>query len=215
VDPASATQALADSVQSLADLSPTGRATLAPEDASAFEPFARWSDGPPFAARRALGRGEAWVTTLPFAVEASDLTLRPAFLALLDAWIAEARLRASPRRTDIALPWTFPGARDLQVEGPAGPLATSREHGVVKVVPTLLGAYRISVDGRTEVRVAAPLAREIDLRPRRVAPATGGSALGERHASVDVSWFIALALLGLTTVELLMRVYARTQGVPT
>jgi hypothetical protein len=210
-DPDVAAPALADSVKSLADLSPKGRVTLAAEDASAFEALASWSDGAPLVARRALGRGEAWVTTLPFAVDASDLTLRPAFLALLDAWVGEARLRAAPRRTDVGLAWTFAGARDVKVTGPTGSLPTTRDQGVTRAVAPRLGAYRISVDGRDELRVAAPIARELDLRPRAAAQAAGTSALGDRHASVDISWAIALVLLGLLTAEIALRVWAKTR----
>ncbi len=209
----SAAPLLADSAQSLVDLAPRGRITLAAEDVKLLEILAAWKDGPPLFARRSLGRGDAWLSTLPFAVDASDLTLRPGFLAFLDAWVGEARLRASPRRTDVGQPWLFAGARagDLKVDGPLGAVAVAGEAGVARVVPTRLGAYRIVEAGKSQLRVAAPVAREIDLRPRTAVAATGGDGLGDRHASVDVSWAIALLLLALMTGEIGLRLRARTR----
>ncbi len=81
-----AAPAFGDAARSLGDLTPRGRATLAAEDVKAFEPLLAWEDGAPFVARRAIGRGGAWVVTLPFSIGTSELTLRPGFLALLDAW---------------------------------------------------------------------------------------------------------------------------------
>jgi von Willebrand factor type A domain/Aerotolerance regulator N-terminal len=213
MDPATAGPLLADSAQSLIDLAPKGRVTLASEDAKLLDVLATWKDGAPLFGRRTLGRGEAWLSTLPFAVDASDLTLRPGFLSVLDAWVAEARLRASPRRTDVGLPWVFGGARsgEFKVEGPSGPLAVTRDDGVPHVAPSRLGAYRITEGGKTELRVAAVVAREIDMQPRAAAPSSGGDGLGDRHASVDVSWAIALLLLGLVTAEIALRVRARAR----
>jgi von Willebrand factor type A domain/Aerotolerance regulator N-terminal len=215
MDAATAGPLLADSAQSLVDLAPKGRVTLAAEDAKRFDVFAAWKDGVPLFARRSLGRGEAWLSTLPFAVDASDLTLRPGFLSMLDAWVGEARLRASPRRTDVGLPWVFSGPRtraaDFKVEGPNGAVEVTRDPDALYAVPARLGAYRITEAGKTELRVAAPVAREIDLQSRAAAPASGGDGLGDRHASVDVSWAIALLLLGLVTVEIGLRVRARAR----
>ena len=116
----------------------------------------KWTDGAPLVARRAMGRGEAWVVTLPFSVDESDLALRPAFLALLDAWVQAARERAAPKRSDVGTPWRFPGAHSVEAQGPDGRLAATRDEGVVRLVPPLAGAYRITVDGKAEARVAAP-----------------------------------------------------------
>ena len=60
----------------------------------------------------------------------------------------------------------------------------------------------VTIDGSKELRVAAPLAREIDLRPRAVAPSATSSALGGGVSIVDVSWMIALGLLALVAAEL-------------
>ena len=76
-------------------------------------------------------------------------------------------------------------------------------------MPTLIGPFRLTIDGAKELRVAAPAAREIDLRPRAVVPAATSSSLGGGVATVDVSWTIALALLGLVLLEMIVRAWTR------
>lgn len=209
-DPASATGELVESARSLTDLSAARRASLAPEDAASFEPIVRWTDGAPLVARRTLGRGEVWVVTLPFSVDTSDLALRPAFLALLDGWVRAARERAAPKRSDVGTTWPFPGASTVEAQGPAGPLVATRgEDGVARLVPPRVGAYRISIDGKTEVRVAAPVAREIDLRPRTAAPSAAGEGVGEERAKVDASGEVALLLLAVVACEMALRAWSR------
>ena len=60
--------------------------------------------------------------------------------------------------------------------------------------------------------MAAPLAREIDLRPRAVAPSATSSSLGGGVSVVDVSWIIALVLLGLVAAEVIVRAVTRVDG---
>jgi hypothetical protein len=211
-DPASAVGVLLGSAGGLADLGASRRALLAPEDAGAFEALLKWTDGAPLVARRSMSRGETWIVTLPFSADASDLPLRPAFLALLDAWVRTAREHAAPRRSDVGTVWKFPGARRIQVEGPRGPIAEAREDGVPRVTPSLVGPYEILVDGRTELRVASPVAREIDLRPRRLAQNALGERLGERRAAVDISGQLAIALLALMGAEIVLRVASRRRA---
>jgi hypothetical protein len=208
VDPTSAVGVLLGSATGLGDLGASRRALLAPEDAAAFEAILKWTDGALLVARRAAGRGETWIVTLPFSVDASELPLRPAFLALLDAWVRMAREHAAPRRSDVGTVWKFLGARRVGVRGPRGPIAESREDGVPRVTPAVLGAYEIVVDGKTELRVAAPDPREIDLRPRAVT-AAHGERLGERRAVVDISAQVALALLALMTIEMVLRLASK------
>ena len=212
VDVASGASFFGEAASSLADLAPKGRAKLAEQDVSAYEPLLKWSDGALMVGRHARGRGDVWMATLPFSVEASDFALRPGFLALLDAFVAEAKQRATPRRGDVGVPWTFAGARQVEVTGPSGPVAVTREDGTLRVVPFLAGAYKVSIDGSKELRVAAPIAREIDMRPRAVTPTSTSSALGGGVAIVDVSWMVALGLLALVALELLMRALAGARG---
>jgi hypothetical protein len=203
-----------DAARSFEDLGARDRATLAPEDVKAFAPLLAWDDAAPFVARRAVGTGGAWIVTLPFAVNASDLTLRPGFLALLDAWTQEALARAVPLRVDVGHPWTFSrtaaGQRGkngkIAIEGPGGALSVAEDGATERAIPPLIGRYAVTMGDRREVRVAAPVAGEMDLRPRATGPGARAAALGDTHSSVDVSWAVALVLLGLVAAELLLRV---------
>ena len=156
-----------------------------------------------------------WVVTLPFSVDESDLTLRPGFLSLLDTWVERARRRASPRRGDVGVPWSFPSGRRVTVEGPAGPVEVARDADGFTVAPARIGTYRIAYeDGKTEIRVASPVVREVDLRPHAVEERAGHRELGDTHASVDMSWAVALFLLGLTACELVLRLRASKDPQP-
>lgn len=208
-DLASATGELAEAVASLADLSAPKRATLAPEDIATFDAVVRWSDGAPLIARRASGRGEAWLVTLPFSVDQSDLALRPAFLSLLDAWVRAARERAAPRRSDAGTPWRFPGASTVTAIGPDGAVTLADDHGIPWFAPPRVGAYRIEADGLKDVRAAAPPVRELDLRPRAAASSTDGAGVGEGRAKVDVSPWVALLLLAAVAAEMALRAWSR------
>jgi hypothetical protein len=210
--PGSAVGPLAEAASSLADLGASRRAVLAPEDVRASDALIEWTDGQPLVARRAMGRGELWLVTLPFSVDASDLTLRPGFLALLDGWVRMAQERAAPQRSEVGSSWRFPGARSVVVRGPTGPVATTSDDGVARVVPTVLGAYQLEVDGKEEVRVAAPNPSELDLRPRPSDASTAGTGVGERRAAVDVSAPVALLLLGLVTLEMVLRLVSRREA---
>jgi hypothetical protein len=200
-------------VRSLEELGAVRRTTLGPEDIRSFEALVRWSDGAPLVARRGVERGLAWIVTLPFSVDASDLTLRPAFLALLEAWVRAARERAAPQRSDVGAPWVLPGARHVEARGPEGPVAGSHDEGAMRIVPSLVGAYRLAVDGKEELRVAAPIEREIDMRPRALAPSIASHGMGERRAQVDISGQVALALLVLFAAELGFRIQSRAKAV--
>ena len=214
---------LAESVGSLADLAPRGRAGLTSDDVTRLTPLVRWKDGAPLFARRTLGDGDAWVSTLPFSVGESDLPLRPAFLALLDAFATAARLRAAPRRADVGTTWSFTTTRPTRVVGPEGEVALVTPHeaggagaGAASaiVVPARVGAYRIAFGDRVEIRVAAPLETELDLRPRTVASAEAQGKTGGAHAEVDISWIVALVLLALLAAELALRILPRDRGTP-
>lgn len=216
-DPASGQLVLGEGAASLVDLGAKGRAILASTDESAFAPVLKWSDGTQLVGRRARGRGEIWIMTLPFSVDVSDLPLRPGFLSLLDAVVTDAKERSAPLRGDVGVPWAFTGARQVEADGPGGKIAALRDDssrgsgGALRIVPPLVGAYRLTVDGTKELRVGAPVAREMDLRPRAVAPSATASALGGGVSVVDVSWIIALALLGLVAAEVVVRALTRSE----
>jgi hypothetical protein len=200
---------LAESAESLSDLGATHRAVLSPPDTATFQPLANWGDGAPLVARRAMGRGEIWVVTLPFSVEASELVFRPAFLALLREWVKAARDHAAPLRGQVGASWSFPGAKEVRVTGPMGPLDVTRESGAARVSAPWLGMYRVAIDGRTEPRVAQVDRQELDLRPRAVAAGLREGDVGHRRELVDMSGYVALALLVLLTIEMALRLSSR------
>lgn len=206
-DVATAAGILAGAGSSLSELEAPQRATLAAEDIALVTPLIRWEDGLPLVARRAIGRGEAWLVTLPFSVDASDLSLRPGFLTILDAWIRVARDRVTPKRGEVGSVWSFPGAVSVMARGPTGAMGVDRTDGVARVVPPLVGRYEFAIDGKSETRIAAPIARELDLRPRPVAPSLARAAAEARPGSVDASGPVALALLGLIALELALRIH--------
>jgi len=199
---------LGEAARSLVDLGAAKRTTLSPADVGTIETLASWSDGAPLIARRTLGRGEAWIVTLPFAIDASDLPLRPAFIALVDAFVAAAHTHAAPRRADVGSTWTLPSGASSAM-GPSGPIELVREGARAKLVPPLAGAYHVTIDGKDELRVASPIARETDLRPRALKSQEASSHLGATQAQIDISPHVAIALLLLLTVEMVLRVRAQ------
>lgn len=208
-DPKTASS-LGESAGSLVDLGAKGRTRIAEQDAQGADVLARWTDGAPLLLRKTVGRGEVWLSSLPFSVDESDLALRPGFLAVLDAFVAEARQRSAPRRGDVGSTWLFAGARKVEGQGPTGAaIVPLPNDGALRVVPDVIGAYRLVVDGVKELRVAAPTNAEIDTRPRAVAPGATSSAQGGGVAVVDVSWAIALLLLALVAAELGARLASR------
>lgn len=217
VDVGAVKGALAEAAASYGDLAPPERSVLASTDREPFEVLMPWSDGAPLVAKRALGRGEAWIMTLPLGVDASDLPLRPGFLPLLDAWMDAARVRVSDRRTAVGEPWVFvTGGRKVDVRGPGGVAVRAANDGTVaRVVPELIGAYDVEFRGtHKEQRVAVVVPSELDLRPRKVAESASQAGLGDTKATVDVSWIVALVLLGLTATELVVRLLTRRGETP-
>jgi hypothetical protein len=205
--PESALGALAASAESLLELGASRRAVLSPEDVHSFDAMLAWTDGAPLVLRRSIGRGEVWVVTLPLSADASDLPLRPAFLELLDEWVLLAKEKAAPQRSEVGTTWRFPGAAHVVAVGPAGRVQAVREGGGLSLVPHLVGAYRITVDGRAEDRVASPVPLEADLRPRPVVETQPvGARSGGRQAPVDASSSIALVLLFLMAFEMILRI---------
>ena len=202
------TDLLGEAARSLVDLGASKRTTLSPADVGSVENLVPWSDGAPLIARRTVGRGEAWIVTLPFALDASDLPLRPAFIALLDAFVATTHTHAAPRRADVGATWTLASGASAAT-GPSGPVDLVREGGRVKLSPPVVGAYHVTIDRKDELRVAAPIARETDLRPRALKSQEASSHLGATQAQVDISPHVAIALLLLLSVEMILRIRAQ------
>jgi len=196
----------AESAKSLTELFAQRRVVLGAKDAPAFEALLAFSDGAPLLGRRTIGAGEAWIVTLPFSVDDSDLVLRPGFLSILDHFADSARRHAAPRRSEVGAPWLFASAVVNDVKGPdERPLPLVKDADGTRVVPGLAGTYTLVVDGQRETRVASFPAAELDTTPRRVeGTESHGQAAGVR-TKTEVSWVFALVLLALSAAELVMR----------
>lgn len=201
---------LGDAAQSLTELAAKGRSELADDDARAYTHWLSWADGPLFVGQREIGKGEAIVISLPFSLDESDLPLRPGYLAILDSFVARARARLSPRRSEAGASITVPDG--AKVRDPSGAvLPNVREGQVTRAILPRIGRYTIEVQDRTEVRVVAPVPRELFFRPRP-APQGGHAKVGASPgAKLDVSWVVALALLLLFAAEIVMRVFVKTE----
>ena len=206
------------SADGLADLGAKAHTILGPEDLASLTVRAKWSDGTPFLLRRSIFLGEAWILTLPFSLDHSDLSLRAGVLDLLEAFATEARSRTAPRRTEAGTSWLLRGdkvvARGPAADGAKGDKAEGPElvlspepGGIVRATPGSIGQYVVQIDGRKERRVVAPVAKEVDFRPRPLstdAAAAVGSAgnSGPPSSLVDVSWVFALLVLVVFFLEL-------------
>jgi hypothetical protein len=84
----------------------------------------------------------------------------------------------------------------------------------LRALPPLAGLYQLELDGEPTTRVAAVPEREIDLRPRRVQDGSRTAELGGVAPSIDESPWVALLLLGLLTIELLLRTVGASASRP-
>jgi hypothetical protein len=192
-DPASAFSLPA---QGLDDLAPKGRALAEARAVEGATVLARWSDGAPLVMERPVGRGLAYVVTLPGSAEVSDLPLRPAFVGLIDDALEAAKAHGTDRRVTVGTAWALPGGEAPRVRGPDGRPAPLRDDGGGRrLLPERAGLYEISTGAQTEARIAEIAEAEVDLRPRAAAAATTSEALGTSRASVDASPYVALLLL--------------------
>ncbi|HKQ70715.1 MAG TPA: VWA domain-containing protein [Polyangiaceae bacterium] len=190
----------------LDDLKARGRATFDTASLAANAVLARWSDGAPWLIERAVGRGLAFVLTVPTSPDVSDLALRPAFLMLLEKLVDAARVRNGAHRATVGEAWTFEGAKSLDVTGPDKErLRVTDEPSSKVVTPDRIGVYDVVLDGDKFVRVAAAEAREVDLRPRAVAQESHSASLGDVRKKLDLSPLLAVILLALLVAELALR----------
>jgi len=205
---------LGPEASSLQDLKLAGRAGLGTTDLLGGRILATFADGQPFLTKRELGRGALFTVSLPTSVEHGNFPLRPAFLALLDYFLTEARTRHGAAQSVAGSEWTFPLSASVAIEGPRGPLAVheaARSGGNAQksATPTLAGRYTVRIDDHPEERVVTVDASEITTLPQKP-PENAAQARENAHPnSVDASpelGFVALALLAL---ELAVRVFRR------
>ena len=202
-----------ESAAALADLKPRGTITLEPAALDGAEVLCPFDDGKPLLLKRPMGRGAILITTLPFDLETSDFPLRPAFLSLLDRFAETARGEGSSREVAAGQAFAFPGASD--VSGDLLPIGQSepikligiKQAGGVRIDAARIGRYRFVVGGEAEpdARFAHLAERELDLKPRVVAPRSKDESLGGEARKLDISAHVAVALLGLLAIELVLR----------
>jgi hypothetical protein len=199
---------------SLQDLKLQGHADLSTTDLLGGRTMATFSNGPPFLVRRELGRGTLFTVALPTSVEHGNFPLRPAFLALLDYFLDEARTHRGAAQSVAGIDWTFPLAASVSIEGPRGALSVqerTRASGSAQkaTTPTLAGRYTVRIDERAEERVVTVDASEITALPQK-APENAAQARANAHpGSVDASPEIGFVALALLALELGVRVFRR------
>jgi hypothetical protein len=199
---------------SLRDLKLKGRAGLSTTDLLGARILATFSDGQPFLTARVLGRGELFTVALPTSVEHGNFPLRPAFLALLDHFLNEARTRRGAAQSIAGSEWLFPQNANVSIDGPRGSLAVrERVPGAGSMqkaaTPPLAGRYAVHIDDKQEERVVTLDPAEITTLPQKppsgVAQARAAANAGNVDASPELG-FVALALFAL---ELGLRVFRR------
>jgi hypothetical protein len=198
----------------LQDLKLAGRAGLSTTDLLGGRILATFSDGQPFLTKRELGRGALFTVALPTSVEHGNFPLRPAFLALLDYFLDEARTRRGAAQSVAGSEWAFPLGASLAIDGPRGPLAVherARATGSAQrfAIPTHAGRYTLRIDDKPEERVVTVDPSEITTLPQKPSDSTAHARANASAGSVDASpelGFVALALLAL---ELGLRVFRR------
>jgi hypothetical protein len=199
---------------SVRDLALHGRAGLAAADLLGAKVLASFSDGQPFLTERGLGRGALFTVALPTSVERSDFPLRPAFLALLDYFVAEAGTRRGVTQSVAGSEWLFPASANVSVDGPRGPLLASERPAQSgspqkSFSPNVAGRYTLRIDDRHEDRVATLEPSEITTPPQKPPNSATLARASGNSGSVDASPELGFVALALLLFELGLRVFRR------
>ena len=205
---------LGPEASSLRDLKLKGRAGLSTSDLLGARILATFSDGQPFLTERALGRGELFTVALPTSAEHGNFPLRPAFLALLDYFLDEARTRRGATQSVAGSEWLFPQSASVSIEGPRGSLAVHERSPAAgsaqkAATPALAGRYTVRIDDKAEERVVTLDPSEITALPQKPPNSAALSRQSANAGNVDASpelGFVALAFLAL---ELGLRAFRR------
>ena len=200
----------------LGDLNLAGRAGLSTTDLLGARVLATFADGQPFLTERALGRGALYTVALPTSVEHGNFPLRPAFLALLDHFLGQARTRHGAASSVAGSDWLFPQSAVVSVEGPGGVLhardaVPSTGSAQKTLTPTLAGRYTVHLDDKQEERVVTLDPSEITALPQKVPNGDQGTRANASAGSVDATPELGWVLLALLSLELLVRAFRRLQ----
>jgi hypothetical protein len=198
---------------SLAELAPKHRVRLDGTELPGAQAIAQWDDGKPFIVERKAGRGIFYTVSLPSSIEESDFALRPGFVALLDHFIATARDRSGPRRSNAGTEWVFPAGANVQIAGPKGALDV-KDSGTrpgsdaqKTATPAFAGRYDVRINGEKQTRIVTIDPEEITAAPRQPEAATAQALANAPSGQVDVSNEMIFILALLLAVELAFRVY--------
>jgi len=204
----------AEAVLQLKALAPKARTRLGAEDDKSLTIDIAFSDGLRFLGHKSVGKGVAYVLSLPLRVEESELPLRPGFLMLLDRFADESQGHLVPERIAVGKFWSFPRTEAAVVTGPDGalPAPLGAEGSMFRAYPPTVGRYHVVAGAKKDERAAQLAPGELDFRPRAVATQGGPGPSGEGQGKLDVSWAFALGLLFLMTVELALRMLARLRS---
>ena len=156
---------------------------------------------------------------LPSSPELSDFSLRPGFLALLRAAIDAAKERRGDRESEVGIPWLVVSDEAPAVLGPDGPVdaiaaggssdcvGDCADVGLWQITPEVAGRYGIDTSDGPQVRIARLSDRELLTMPTDATEQgpVRAATLGNQR-TLDISNWIALALVGLLGVEIAFRV---------
>ncbi len=204
----------AEAALQLRALAPKARTRLGAEDDKSLTVDLAFADGLRFLGHKSVGKGVAYVLSLPLRVEESELPLRPGFLMLLDRFAEESQAHLVPERITVGAFWSFPRSEAAVVTGPSGPVPAplGTEGTLFRAYPPTAGRYHVVAGARKDERAAQISPAELDFRPRAVATQGGPGPASAAQGKLDVSWAFALGLLALMTVELVLRMLARQRG---
>jgi von Willebrand factor type A domain/Aerotolerance regulator N-terminal len=205
---------LGPEASSLRDLKLKGRAGLSTSDLLGARILATFSDGQPFLTERALGRGELFTVALPTSAEHGNFPLRPAFLALLDYFLDEARTRRGATQSVAGSEWLFPQNANVSIEGPRGSLAVRERVPAAgstqkSATPALAGRYTVHIDDKQEERVVTLDPSEITTLPQKPPNSSAQARAAANAGNVDASPELGFIALGLLALELGLRVFRR------
>jgi hypothetical protein len=192
-------------------LSATGRFVFDESHDPRVTVRAKWEDQSPFWIERPLGRGTLVSLGLPSSVSLSEWTLRPGFLAVLGELMRTSERRGAARVVRAGSTWQFGRDEKIEVLGPNGilPITTTE---LQQVSPDHAGRYRVRRGPperqRDEERVALYPAEETLDEPRPL-PVTATGQQNQTSGRVDLSRYVAFALLAFLGLEIALRLKQR------
>jgi hypothetical protein len=194
----------------LGNLAAKGRFVFDESGTPNFQVLARWSDQVPFFAEHDTGNGVLFVLGLPSSVSLSDFALRPGYLAILEHVVTEAERRGQGRVITVGDFWQFTREDTTVILGPAGNVvartnsSTDKNDAPLRFVPEQIGRYQIQRGKETEDRFAIWPSEETLLTPRPW-PVVTVTKTNQRTGQLDISRYIAVALVILLGLEVLFR----------